>query len=155
MLIISHPLCSSEYSTIHIQCTMGGKRLCTTHLPNWQCFLPPQASDIAWASRWDTYLHMSDVEVCDDVITNDVMIFCNAQIHWFAICNSVAIVLFLSGKSSNNCLSCKCHHTSLYRNIGTDHCTYTQERYCPLQPWWRICKQCISVYFIFHKDLWW
>lgn len=38
-------------------------------------------SDLAWASRWDTYLHMSDV-----------------QIHWFAICNSVAIVLFLSGE---------------------------------------------------------
>lgn len=37
-------------------------------------------SEIAWASRWDIYLHMSDV-----------------QIHWFAICNSVAIVLFLSG----------------------------------------------------------
>ena len=37
--------------------------------------------DLAWASRWDTYLHMSDV-----------------QIHWFAICNSVAIVLFLSGE---------------------------------------------------------
>ncbi|XP_064383438.1 transmembrane 9 superfamily member 4-like [Halichondria panicea] len=39
-----------------------------------------QASDVAWASRWDIYLQMSDV-----------------QIHWFAICNSVAIVLFLSG----------------------------------------------------------
>jgi transmembrane 9 superfamily protein 2/4 len=38
------------------------------------------ASGLAWASRWDTYLKMSDVEV-----------------HWFAICNSVAIVLFLSG----------------------------------------------------------
>ena len=37
-------------------------------------------SDVAWASRWDSYLRMSDV-----------------QIHWFAICNSVAIVLFLSG----------------------------------------------------------
>lgn len=37
-------------------------------------------SDIAWASRWDTYLKMSDV-----------------QIHWFSICNSIAIVLFLSG----------------------------------------------------------
>ncbi|CAI8043356.1 Transmembrane 9 superfamily member 4 [Geodia barretti] len=36
--------------------------------------------ELAWASRWDTYLSMSDV-----------------QIHWFAICNSVAIVLFLSG----------------------------------------------------------
>ena len=41
-----------------------------------------QESEIAWASRWDIYLRMSDV-----------------QIHWFAICNSVAIVLFLSGMS--------------------------------------------------------
>ena len=39
-----------------------------------------EASQVAWASRWDIYLTMSDV-----------------QIHWFAICNSVAIVLFLSG----------------------------------------------------------
>ncbi len=39
-----------------------------------------EESDVAWASRWDIYLRMSDV-----------------QIHWFAICNSVAIVLFLSG----------------------------------------------------------
>ena len=38
-------------------------------------------SEVAWASRWDSYLRMSDV-----------------QIHWFAICNSVAIVLFLSGE---------------------------------------------------------
>ncbi len=39
-----------------------------------------EESAVAWASRWDIYLRMSDV-----------------QIHWFAICNSVAIVLFLSG----------------------------------------------------------
>ena len=40
-----------------------------------------EESELAWASRWDIYLRMSDV-----------------QIHWFAICNSVAIVLFLSGE---------------------------------------------------------
>ncbi|XP_031558283.1 transmembrane 9 superfamily member 4-like [Actinia tenebrosa] len=39
-----------------------------------------QSSNIVWASRWDTYLAMSDV-----------------QIHWFSIVNSVVIVLFLSG----------------------------------------------------------
>ncbi|KAK3737539.1 hypothetical protein QZH41_010645, partial [Actinostola sp. cb2023] len=39
-----------------------------------------RSSDIVWASRWDTYLAMSDV-----------------QIHWFSIVNSVVIVLFLSG----------------------------------------------------------
>ncbi|KAG0455875.1 hypothetical protein HPP92_023663 [Vanilla planifolia] len=39
-----------------------------------------EPSDIKWASRWDTYLLMSD-----------------DQIHWFSIINSVMIVLFLSG----------------------------------------------------------
>lgn len=39
-----------------------------------------QASDIRWASRWDTYLLMMD-----------------DQIHWFSIINSVMIVLFLTG----------------------------------------------------------
>lgn len=38
------------------------------------------ASDVKWASRWDTYLLMMD-----------------DQIHWFSIINSVMIVLFLSG----------------------------------------------------------
>ncbi|KAF8064568.1 TMN7 [Scenedesmus sp. PABB004] len=37
-------------------------------------------STIRWASRWDTYLQMTD-----------------DQIHWFSIVNSVMIVLFLSG----------------------------------------------------------
>jgi transmembrane 9 superfamily protein 2/4 len=37
-------------------------------------------SDIRWASRWDTYLLMTDT-----------------QIHWFSIVNSLVIVLFLSG----------------------------------------------------------
>lgn len=37
-------------------------------------------SDIKWASRWDTYLLMTD-----------------DQIHWFSIVNSLMIVLFLSG----------------------------------------------------------
>lgn len=37
-------------------------------------------SEIRWASRWDTYLSMSDV-----------------QIHWFSIINSLVVVFFLSG----------------------------------------------------------
>ncbi|XP_011297904.1 transmembrane 9 superfamily member 4 [Fopius arisanus] len=37
-------------------------------------------SDVSWASRWDIYLGMSDVEI-----------------HWFSIINSVAVVVFLSG----------------------------------------------------------
>ena len=40
-----------------------------------------QESNVRWASRWDTYLAMSDV-----------------QIHWFSIINSVVVVLFLAGK---------------------------------------------------------
>ncbi len=39
-----------------------------------------QPSQIRWASRWDTYLLMTD-----------------DQIHWFSIINSLMIVLFLSG----------------------------------------------------------
>ncbi|MBN3302644.1 TM9S4 protein, partial [Amia calva] len=39
-----------------------------------------EESSIKWASRWDTYLTMSDV-----------------QIHWFSIVNSVVVVFFLSG----------------------------------------------------------
>lgn len=38
-------------------------------------------SDVSWASRWDIYLGMSDVEI-----------------HWFSIINSLIVVIFLSGK---------------------------------------------------------
>ncbi|KAI4465012.1 transmembrane 9 superfamily protein [Holotrichia oblita] len=37
-------------------------------------------SKISWASRWDTYLAMNDV-----------------QIHWFSIINSLVVIFFLSG----------------------------------------------------------
>lgn len=39
-----------------------------------------EASDIRWSTRWDNYLKMS-----------------NVQVHWFAIINSIVIVLFLTG----------------------------------------------------------
>ncbi len=39
-----------------------------------------EQSPVRWASRWDIYLTMSDV-----------------QIHWFSIVNSVVVVFFLSG----------------------------------------------------------
>lgn len=39
-------------------------------------------SAVSWASRWDIYLGMSDV-----------------QIHWFSIINSLVVVFFLSGIS--------------------------------------------------------
>jgi len=38
------------------------------------------SSQVRWASRWDPYLAMSDV-----------------QIHWFSIINSVVVVFFLAG----------------------------------------------------------
>jgi len=38
------------------------------------------ASSTRWASRWDTYLNMSDVDI-----------------HWFSILNSVIVVFFLTG----------------------------------------------------------
>lgn len=37
-------------------------------------------SEIGWASRWDIYLGMKDV-----------------QIHWFSIVNSIVVLFFLSG----------------------------------------------------------
>ena len=40
-----------------------------------------EESNIKWASRWDTYLNMTDV-----------------QIHWFSIINSLVVVFFLAGK---------------------------------------------------------
>ena len=45
-------------------------------------------SDVRWASRWDIYLAMTDV-----------------QIHWFSIINSVVVVFFLSGNRSDKRLS--------------------------------------------------
>lgn len=50
---------------------LTAETVCTTVL---------QPSQIRWASRWDTYLLMTD-----------------DQIHWFSIINSLMIVLFLSG----------------------------------------------------------
>ena len=64
-----------------------GRRLYTEHshseggAERYLCMLGfEQASDIKWASRWDTYLLMTD-----------------DQIHWFSIINSLMIVLFLTG----------------------------------------------------------
>lgn len=54
-----------------------------------------QESDVKWASRWDSYLLMSD-----------------DQIHWFSIVNSLMIVLFLSGMVAMIMLR------TLYRDIS-------------------------------------
>lgn len=52
----------------------GETKLLFTYEVKWE------SSNIRWASRWDIYLAMSDV-----------------QIHWFSIINSVVVVFFLSG----------------------------------------------------------
>ncbi|XP_067141466.1 transmembrane 9 superfamily member 4 [Centruroides vittatus] len=52
----------------------GETKLLFTYEVKWE------ESNIRWASRWDIYLAMSDV-----------------QIHWFSIINSVVVVFFLSG----------------------------------------------------------
>ena len=51
-------------------------RLFFTYSVDWR------KSEVSWASRWDIYLGMSDV-----------------QIHWFSIINSLVVVFFLSGKN--------------------------------------------------------
>uniref|UniRef100_A0A0E0LT55 Transmembrane 9 superfamily member n=1 Tax=Oryza punctata TaxID=4537 RepID=A0A0E0LT55_ORYPU len=61
-------------------------------------------SDIKWASRWDTYLLMTD-----------------DQIHWFSIVNSLMIVLFLSGMVAMIMLR------TLYRDISKYNQLETQE----------------------------
>ncbi|KAJ6794646.1 transmembrane 9 superfamily member 7-like [Iris pallida] len=63
-----------------------------------------QASDIKWASRWDTYLLMND-----------------DQIHWFSIINSLMIVLFLSGMVAMIMMR------TLYRDIANYNQLETQD----------------------------
>ncbi|KAK4491029.1 hypothetical protein RD792_001750 [Penstemon davidsonii] len=63
-----------------------------------------QESEVKWASRWDTYLLMSD-----------------DQIHWFSIVNSLMIVLFLSGMVAMIMLR------TLYRDISKYNELETQE----------------------------
>ncbi|XP_051151364.1 transmembrane 9 superfamily member 9-like [Andrographis paniculata] len=63
-----------------------------------------QESQVKWASRWDTYLLMTD-----------------DQIHWFSIVNSLMIVLFLSGMVAMIMLR------TLYRDISKYNELETQE----------------------------
>uniref|UniRef100_A0A0D9WSN9 Transmembrane 9 superfamily member n=1 Tax=Leersia perrieri TaxID=77586 RepID=A0A0D9WSN9_9ORYZ len=63
-----------------------------------------EESDIKWASRWDSYLLMTD-----------------DQIHWFSIVNSLMIVLFLSGMLAMIMLR------TLYRDISKYNQLDTQE----------------------------
>lgn len=52
----------------------SGTELIFTYSVEWR------QSEVRWASRWDIYLQMTDV-----------------QIHWFSIINSLVVVFFLSG----------------------------------------------------------
>uniref|UniRef100_J3MGC1 Transmembrane 9 superfamily member n=1 Tax=Oryza brachyantha TaxID=4533 RepID=J3MGC1_ORYBR len=63
-----------------------------------------EESDIKWASRWDSYLLMTD-----------------DQIHWFSIVNSLMIVLFLSGMLAMIMLR------TLYRDISKYNQLESQE----------------------------
>uniref|UniRef100_A0A0D3GYA5 Transmembrane 9 superfamily member n=1 Tax=Oryza barthii TaxID=65489 RepID=A0A0D3GYA5_9ORYZ len=58
-------------------------------------------SDIKWASRWDTYLLMTD-----------------DQIHWFSIVNSLMIILFLSGMVAMIMLRTLYRDISKYNQLG-------------------------------------
>ncbi|XP_050512537.1 transmembrane 9 superfamily member 4 [Diabrotica virgifera virgifera] len=53
---------------------VSGTKLYFTYEVEWK------ESSVSWASRWDTYLAMTD-----------------AQIHWFSIINSIVVIFFLSG----------------------------------------------------------
>ena len=55
-----------------LEITKASRKITFSYSVNWE------ASDIRWASRWDSYLGMGDV-----------------QIHWFSIVNSIVVVLFL------------------------------------------------------------
>jgi len=47
----------------------------------WSYEINFEKSDVRWASRWNVYLEMSDV-----------------NIHWFSVINSVVVVFFLAGQ---------------------------------------------------------
>lgn len=56
--------------------TSSGTKLLFTYEVVWN------SSKVSWASRWDTYLAMNDV-----------------NIHWYSIINSIVVIFFLSGKN--------------------------------------------------------
>ncbi len=73
------------------------------------------SSNIQWASRWDIYLSMGDRY--------------SDNIHWFAIVNSLIIVLFLTvGRRCSRCppVSCSWHATSLTSRAA--HCCSVARR---------------------------
>uniref|UniRef100_A0A9J2PPY8 Transmembrane 9 superfamily member n=1 Tax=Ascaris lumbricoides TaxID=6252 RepID=A0A9J2PPY8_ASCLU len=66
--------CSLGDKNEHQQVKQGENQIAWTYSVKWK------ESDIPWASRWDTYLSMRDV-----------------QIHWFSILNSIIVIVCLSG----------------------------------------------------------
>lgn len=70
-------------------------------------------SKTAWATRWDTYLHVFD-----------------PKIHWFSLINSSVIVVFLCGKAS---YPSRLSSAEFSRYGGRYSHACPQERYRPLQ----------------------
>lgn len=58
-----------------------------------------ESCDVAWASRWDVYLAMN-----------------NSEIHWFAILNSLIIVMFLAGAVAAILIRTLRHDIAMYNN---------------------------------------
>ncbi|VDK44259.1 unnamed protein product [Anisakis simplex] len=66
--------CSVTETAEHQEVKKGQNLVAWTYSVHWK------ESDVPWASRWDTYLSMKDV-----------------QIHWFSILNSIIVIVCLSG----------------------------------------------------------
>ncbi|XP_028406343.1 transmembrane 9 superfamily member 4-like [Dendronephthya gigantea] len=90
---ITEALCTYKLNSQEVK-QKGGNTIRFAYVVTWE------PSAIVWASRWDTYLAMSDV-----------------QIHWFSIVNSVVIAIFLSGIVS----------MILIRTLRRDIAKYNQE----------------------------
>lgn len=79
-------------------------------------------SDVAWASRWDTYLRMSDTEI-----------------HWFSIINSFITVLFLSAIFG----------VIIVRTLSRDIAKYNEEEEDDVEPtgWKLVRRNSASIIF--------
>ncbi|CBY19632.1 unnamed protein product [Oikopleura dioica] len=66
--------CSIDINDKHMKIDGSTAQITFSYSVHWE------ESQIRWASRWDTYLEMGDV-----------------QIHWFSIVNSIVVVFFLAG----------------------------------------------------------
>ncbi|KHN80420.1 Transmembrane 9 superfamily member 4 [Toxocara canis] len=66
--------CSVSDTNEHQEVKQGENQIAWTYSVHWK------ESNVPWASRWDTYLSMKDV-----------------QIHWFSILNSIIVIVCLSG----------------------------------------------------------